>query len=132
MQGIEAGRAKFRAGELRETTSNVSECIGWDEAAHDAGADHIADAGKMVPLIDEADAIRKLLDEYAPFTTGDLQTRIAQLCLCIVPPTAGGLARCPSCNGDDMQTPCAYPGEGKAGCPRDKRLSAIYGVKGCA
>jgi hypothetical protein len=33
-------------------------------------------------------------------------------------------AYCPTCHGDDMQAPCAYPGEGKRGCVRDKRLKA--------
>ena len=40
-----------------------------------------------------------------------------------VPPTAQP-ARCTICNGDDMQAPCAYPGEGIFGCVRDKRLKA--------
>ena len=29
---------------------------------------------------------------------------------------------CPVCNGNDRDLPCAYPGEGKAGCPREHRL----------
>ena len=37
----------------------------------------------------QADAIRELLDKHAPFTTGSLQVRVAQLCLCIVPDAAG-------------------------------------------
>lgn len=32
--------------------------------------------------------------------------------------------RCPTCYGDDMQTPCAYPEGGQPGCLRDKWLSA--------
>jgi len=32
---------------------------------------------------------------------------------------------CPACNGNDADAPCAYPSEGKAGCLRDERLSAI-------
>lgn len=31
-------------------------------------------------------------------------------------------ANCPSCNGNDADKPCAYPSEGKPGCPRDERL----------
>ena len=30
--------------------------------------------------------------------------------------------RCPTCNGNDKDAPCAYPSEGKEGCLRDKRL----------
>ena len=30
--------------------------------------------------------------------------------------------RCTYCNGNDGDTPCAYPSEGKPGCLRDKRL----------
>ncbi len=30
--------------------------------------------------------------------------------------------RCPTCSGNDGDMPCAYPSEGKAGCPRDARL----------
>lgn len=46
---------------------------------------------------EQADAIRELLDEHAPFTTGNLQTRVAQLCLCIVPPAGSathGVSAC--------------------------------------
>lgn len=30
---------------------------------------------------------------------------------------------CPTCQGNDRDTPCAYPSEGKPGCLRDKRLA---------
>lgn len=33
------------------------------------------------------------------------------------------LATCKSCNGNDGDAPCAYPGEGKHGCLRDARLA---------
>lgn len=29
---------------------------------------------------------------------------------------------CPYCNGNDLDMPCAYPGEGQPGCLRDKRF----------
>ena len=29
---------------------------------------------------------------------------------------------CPVCHGNDGEAPCAYPSEGKAGCPREHRL----------
>ena len=29
---------------------------------------------------------------------------------------------CPVCNGNDGDVPCAYPGEGMTGCPREYRL----------
>jgi hypothetical protein len=32
--------------------------------------------------------------------------------------------RCPACGGNDAGMPCAYPSEGKTGCPRDVRLKA--------
>jgi hypothetical protein len=31
---------------------------------------------------------------------------------------------CPACNGNDQNTPCAYPSENMKGCLRDKRLAA--------
>lgn len=31
--------------------------------------------------------------------------------------------RCPACQGNDADAPCAYPSEGKPGCWRDKRLA---------
>lgn len=30
--------------------------------------------------------------------------------------------RCPACNGNDREAPCAYPSEGQRGCLRDARL----------
>lgn len=32
---------------------------------------------------------------------------------------------CPVCGGDDERQPCAYPGDGKAGCLRDERLRSF-------
>ena len=32
--------------------------------------------------------------------------------------------RCPACGSNDAGMPCAYPSEGKAGCPHDARLRA--------
>lgn len=34
----------------------------------------------------------------------------------------GNAALCPSCNGNDGDTPCAYPSEGKQGCLRASRV----------
>lgn len=34
---------------------------------------------------------------------------------------------CPSCGGNDGDTPCAYPSEGKPGCLRDIRLQKELG-----
>lgn len=36
---------------------------------------------------------------------------------------------CPSCNGNDMDKPCAYPSEGKEWCLRDARIKKYAEVK---
>ena len=33
--------------------------------------------------------------------------------------------RCPTCNGNDGNMPCAYPSEGQSGCLRDARLKPV-------
>lgn len=35
----------------------------------------------------------------------------------------GARLRCPACQGNDVDAPCAYPSEGMPGCWRDKRLA---------
>lgn len=37
---------------------------------------------------------------------------------------AHGTQNCPTCGGNDLEMPCAYPGEGKPGCLRDVRLQS--------
>lgn len=39
-------------------------------------------------------------------------------------------SRCPACQGNDGNMPCAYPSEGKPGCLRDKRLGQSHPVAG--
>lgn len=42
--------------------------------------------------------------------------------------TDGVSVRCPACNGNDAEMPCAYPEGGQRGCLRDKRLGRTDGV----